>query len=251
MAISDGEVLFDTEYANLREAASGNATMEGLGVTQRGAGANMSVDVAAGDAWSDDVYVNKAATTNVVVTASHASLDRIDIVTMDSAGTISVTAGTPAANPSPPNLPADEIMFAYVSVPATVVTIINAYITDKREFVKGAREPLGSVKAWLKSFTGSIALSYGWVECNGQVLSDSASPYDGETIPDLNASAGTARFLRGSTTSGATGGSETHAHAIPAGGPISNAGVLGASGTSATSTLPSYYEVVWIMKVKY
>ncbi|KKM72362.1 hypothetical protein LCGC14_1421250, partial [marine sediment metagenome] len=59
-------------------------------------------------------------------------------------------------------------------------------------------------------------LPEGWVECNGQTLSgafaDADSPYNGGTIPDLNASSGTERFLRGSISSGTTGGSEDHLH---------------------------------------
>ena len=58
--------------------------------------------------------------------------------------------------------------------------------------------PVGSVVAWLKSFANVPALPDGWVECNGQVLDDPASPFNGETIPDLNGSAETQRFLRGS-----------------------------------------------------
>lgn len=59
--------------------------------------------------------------------------------------------------------------------------------------------PIGTILAWHKSFTNTPALSDGWVECNGQTLSDATSVYDGQVIPDLN---GDARFLRGSATSG-------------------------------------------------
>lgn len=53
-----------------------------------------------------------------------------------------------------------------------------------------------------------------FVECNGQTLADTESILDGLVIPDLNACAGTSRFLRGKTTSGATGGTETHSHNV-------------------------------------
>ena len=76
--------------------------------------------------------------------------------------------------------------------------------------------PIGSVLAWMKSFPNTPALPSGWVECNGQVLDDAESVYDGETIPDLNVAD---RFLRGNSTSGGTGGSTTinisHAHTQP------------------------------------
>lgn len=120
--------------------------------------------------------------------------------------------------------------------------------------------PIGAVVAWLKSFTGVPAtLPTGWVECNGQALSDADSPLNGQTIPDLNGSSGTERFLRGQTTSGGTGGSETHTHPITdlnVHDTNTGSGYAGfnsnttSRNTSATSTLPSYYEVVWIMRVK-
>ena len=113
----------------------------------------------------------------------------------------------------------------------------------------------------------------GWVECDGAALSDSDSPYDGETIPDLN---GDNRFLRGDATSGGTGGSETHDHIAPVGiegttmymsdneygtaqeaityknveSTTQSTGTITMQKTSSSSTLPTYYEVVWIMRVK-
>ena len=115
--------------------------------------------------------------------------------------------------------------------------------------------PIGGLIAWLKTFvngTPAQELIPNYVECNGQVLADGASPLDGMTIPDLNGSSGTERFLRGQTTSGGTGGTETHTHTIPDNGAVN---VSSGSGhpheyTNASGTLPSYYEVVWIMKIK-
>jgi hypothetical protein len=117
--------------------------------------------------------------------------------------------------------------------------------------------PIGGVIAWLKSFTNTPSLPDGWVECNGQALSDSSSVYNGQTIPNLNGSSGIQRFLRGSTTSGTTGGNESHSHSITAQYNGCIASGSGASGyivtcttTDSASSLPSYYEVVWIMRVK-
>jgi hypothetical protein len=121
--------------------------------------------------------------------------------------------------------------------------------------------PIGGVIAWLKSLGGTHtpALTAQFVECNGQTLSDAASPYNGDTIPNLNgASAGTKRFLRGSSTSGATATNETHTHTI------TSATISTCSGASsginpvtsvttpsgATSSLPSYYEVVYVLRIK-
>lgn len=118
--------------------------------------------------------------------------------------------------------------------------------------------PIGSVVAFLKTLTGTPSLPSGWVECNGQTISDAESVYNGVVIPNLNASGGgTQRFLRGATTSGTTGGSETHTHTQNNSGNPANEGALtgnhfatNETATSATSTLPSYYGVVWILRIK-
>ena len=124
--------------------------------------------------------------------------------------------------------------------------------------------PIGVICAWAKSISGVPSLPTGWVECNGQVLSDAGSPLNGQTIPNLNASGGgTQRFLRGSTTSGTTGGADSVSHdhtsggsnatvtAIPGSGGFTHSGSsINGTTSTTTSTLPSYYEVVWIMRVK-
>lgn len=124
----------------------------------------------------------------------------------------------------------------------------------------GGIVPIGGIVAWLKSFTNTPALPAEFVECNGQVLSDAGSVYNGQTIPNLNASGGgTQYFLRGSTGSGSTGGAETQAPSTD--GPSDT--VSGANGSDFTaaggshthpvqtfSILPSYYEVVWVMRIK-
>lgn len=72
---------------------------------------------------------------------------------------------------------------------------------------------VGFVIAWQKSYTNVPSLVTEYVEANGQVLSDAQSVYNGQTIPNLNASGGgTQRFLKGSSTSGTTGGADSHTH---------------------------------------
>ncbi|MBP7868046.1 MAG: tail fiber protein [Acidobacteria bacterium] len=142
--------------------------------------------------------------------------------------------------------------------------------------------PIGSIIAWNKSLTGTPALPDGWVECNGQILADANSPYNGQSIPDLNGVGNTPRFLRGGSSSGSSGGSETHQHQWhhsisssgdgyrigASSGSLSNgwSESWNASGarvsvttqwalfdhfyTSPVDTKPSYYSVVWIMRIK-
>ncbi len=112
----------------------------------------------------------------------------------------------------------------------------------------------------------------GWVECDGTVLSDSDSPFNGETLPDLNV---TQRFLRGSDTSGTTGGEDTHVlteaempdhnHSYTRPTDSSNMGsgsnynvsgldgggtTGGKGGDGAHENKPAFYEVVMIMRIK-
>lgn len=130
--------------------------------------------------------------------------------------------------------------------------------------------PIGGIIAWMKSISGVPALPGEFVECNGGTVSDAASPINGQTIPTLNS--GTNRMLRGNTTSGSTGGADTHtlteaempAHthtvqrAVSASfgtGGVSGAkpdsDVTGSTGSgNAHNNLPGYTEVVWIMRIK-
>jgi len=70
--------------------------------------------------------------------------------------------------------------------------------------------PLGSIIAWHKNLSSTPGLPDGWVECNGQTISDAMSPYNGVAVPNLNSNvtstfggtSGGGRFLRGATTSG-------------------------------------------------
>ncbi|HEY0548937.1 MAG TPA: hypothetical protein VGF13_04995 [Verrucomicrobiae bacterium] len=117
--------------------------------------------------------------------------------------------------------------------------------------VPGISVPIGCPVAYLKNLPGMPALPGNYVECNGQVLSDAQSPLDGVTLPDLNgASGGAQRFLRGATASGATGGNDEHTHAVDdsAGYRVITQG--GELGVNLSSSMPSYYEVVWVMRVK-
>lgn len=146
------------------------------------------------------------------------------------------------------------------------------------DIIQDDRDPVGTIKSYATSFTGvpSNNITAFWKICSGAVLSDAESPLNGQTLPDLNS---TQRFLRGSTTSGSTGGSDSHVHkvydwdtgtsnvAIASDTGGNDSKVYDSSGaainptntdgcisvdmyTTSVSTLPSYYEVTYYMKVK-
>ena len=68
--------------------------------------------------------------------------------------------------------------------------------------------PIGAVLPWAKTLAGTPALPAGWQECDGGVINNALSPMNGQNTPNIN---GTPRFVRGNTTSGTTGGEDTHA----------------------------------------
>ena len=121
--------------------------------------------------------------------------------------------------------------------------------------------PIGCIVAWHKTMTGVPSLPAAWVECDGSAISDAESPMNGQTLPDMNS---TQSFLRGASASGSTGGSDTkdlrHTHTVDISGwsgsniaPGGTYGDDGSSGTALTTTediLPTYVEVVWIMRIK-
>jgi len=116
--------------------------------------------------------------------------------------------------------------------------------------------PIGGIIAWHKTFANTPALPAQFVECNGQTLSDAASVYNGQVIPNLN---GNNNFLRGNSTSGGTGGSTTHTHTVnlatpntTVSGDNNNATVASATTytTASANNTPPYMDMVWVMRSK-
>ena len=75
---------------------------------------------------------------------------------------------------------------------------LQSAMSDRADVARNGA-PIGSILAWHKSLPDTPELPDGWVECNGQVIDDSESPYHELTVPNLN---GARRFLRGSSSSG-------------------------------------------------
>ena len=122
--------------------------------------------------------------------------------------------------------------------------------------------PIGGVIGWAKSLTGVPALPANWVECNGGTVNVVGSPMNGTAIPDLNGASTTQRYLKGCTTSGATGGvvGGCHSHCESGFGCY----ICYCSGASTSLQFlccccyrntccccaePPYYTVVWVMRV--
>lgn len=132
-------------------------------VVQRGAGANMSVDVGLGDAIifgnnpgnGGFYHITNDATVNVAVGPSHASLPRIDQIVLTindtthggdatDAPALEVLAGTATAGATLDNrtgaaaLGDNQLRLADVLVPAASTTVVTANIRDRRPWARGA-----------------------------------------------------------------------------------------------------------------
>jgi len=142
-------------------ATSGIGTMA---VTQRAAGANMSVDVAAGICvvFGDENNVQglygcaNDATKNVVIAAADATNPRRDLIVArvrdafysgaTNAWALEVVQGTPAASPSDPAMPNNAICLARVTVGAAVSSIVTGNIADLRPFAPLGILPVNSAR---------------------------------------------------------------------------------------------------------
>lgn len=130
--------------------AEGVAGSGDLAVSERGAGANMSVDVAAGVAWvkgdTSDLQpcyrCYNDATVNLAIAAADGTNARIDLVIAEVRDAVfsgvstdwrlRVITGTPAGSPSAPSTPDNAIALARIGVPASDTAIGDAQITDVR-----------------------------------------------------------------------------------------------------------------------
>lgn len=130
-----------------------------LAVSQRGAGANLSVDVATGRALISTTstllspnetfksWLYSDAVVNVPIATADPTNPRKDRIVAkfdmsvdpntvaSNIVTITVVAGTPAGSPSAPAEPANAITLAIIAVAAGATSIVNANITDSRPFV--------------------------------------------------------------------------------------------------------------------
>lgn len=141
---------------------------------------------------------------------------------------------------------------------------VEVVLTDGRTFTFQAPAgpvgvggvPIGAIVMWSGDQFG-MSIPDGFVFCNGGFVSDPASPINGAAIPDFNVAR---RFARGNTASGGVGGSDTHNHlaTTPEGSARTDGGEQAsflrnpgeAFITASGSSLPSYGDVIFIMRVR-
>ena len=193
------EKRIDDELKKFKAGIQGDGVVSGLAVTQKGAGANQSVDVASGSCYIGSTKYTEGGTVNVALDAAHGTYARWDIITYDaSAGNPSKVTGTAGAIPTIPDVPSGDIILALVLRAANDNVVSDAEITDKRIINNAYIVPSGGIIAW----SGAIsAIPSGWVICDGN-----------NSTPNL-----TDRFVihadadaAGTRNVGDTGGAMTH-----------------------------------------
>lgn len=127
----------------LVDGTAGVGVVSGCAVTAQ-ASPNMTVAVAAGTVriGGADVAVSSG---NVTVTANATGNPRLDLICVNGSGTKSAQAGTAAATPKYPTIPASSVVLYAVYVPASLSAVTSSHITDKRVFV--VRPPVQIVTA--------------------------------------------------------------------------------------------------------
>lgn len=130
---------------------AGTGVVGGCAVTEQGV-PNMTVAVAAGTVAVLGVPAAVAGG-NVTITAADATNPRFDLVVVSAAGVKSASAGTPAAAPAFPTIPASSVVLAAVYVPATDTAINANQITDKRVVV-------AADSAWTAPGLGNSWINY-------------------------------------------------------------------------------------------
>lgn len=165
-----------------------------------GNGAAMTVAVAAGKVYVSGNTLLEFAGGNTGAMTPDSSDPRINLVTLNSSGSLVVYAGTPAGTPSPPAYPTDELVIAEVYIPANATSIDT---TDQGQ---------GYIYKDVRPF-----LNLGGSSSEGTVTSVAAGAGMNFTTIDVSNPSGSVVMGEPSTLTDATTNSAsgtTHTHAI-------------------------------------
>lgn len=120
---------------------------------------NMTVAVAAGSVLNQNVAASVAAQ-NATITPADPTNPRYDLISVSNTGTVTVTAGTPAATPVQPDNTDVRIAFVYVAAGATSIT--SDTIQDVRDFALVHLSPYRVTGLWYGPIAGSVGTSNAW-----------------------------------------------------------------------------------------
>ena len=119
----------DFEYLLLGHQRTG--VLSGFVVTESSPTAQ-TVDVTAGEGLETGEQITGSASLDLAVSSADGSNPRKDLISINSSGVAVVTAGTPAAVPAAPAVPANSIPVAILLVPTSDDDHEDAQISDKR-----------------------------------------------------------------------------------------------------------------------
>lgn len=112
----------------------GYGVLSGLACTPASSGVTLGVAVAVGVAYIGKIQIPVVGAT-VTPGAASGSNPRIDLVTVDVTGTLAIVAGTAAAAPVFPAIPASRTVLCAVWIPTSATSITAGNISDKRVMV--------------------------------------------------------------------------------------------------------------------
>ena len=130
------------------------------------------------------------------------------------------------------------VSVAFAASRAKFGTVIVETIQNEAGDAPPGMVPIGGMVAVMPNVTGawqppaSGAIKDGFMRADGSTVSDSGSPLNGQALPNMTGGV----YPRGNTTSGGTGGSNTHTPT----GTVSQPTFTG-SATSYTVSVPSHY----------
>ena len=170
------------DFEILLDAHQLTGVVSGCAVTESGTPAQ-TVDVAAGVVRLLGKTITASAQTDKAVTAANGTNPRIDLISINSSGTAVVTAGTAAAQPVLPDIPASSVPLATLYVPANDNVHGDAQINDKRVFIPAAS-------------AGEYATARTLDETDNVVNMDSSGATRAVTLPDNATYAGKSFLVR-------------------------------------------------------
>lgn len=150
---------------------NGNGVVSGCAVTAQGS-PDMTLAVAVGIIRNADRTTAAVTAGNVTVTTADATNPRIDLIVVSNAGSKSVTAGTPAASPVMPSIPANSVVLAALYVPAGDTAMNTNQITDKRVILPVAAPRTEAV------LSGDVTMTVSETFVDGPTVTPAAGTYD-------------------------------------------------------------------------
>ena len=153
--------------------------------------ADLSVNVAAGSANKNGLFVNSDAVLNVPITANTSGYNRIDIIVVDvsvNPATIIAVTGTGSSSPTAPLPNANQLVLAQVLVGNNISVINGGNIIDKRVMVKTKQETILDGRTivesggndtdgyYTKYGNGDIEF-FGRINLNGTFSTGSSAPF--------------------------------------------------------------------------